>query len=133
MRVDDPFSGSFTRTTETGREVRFVGKSECGMGGPTWGTLEISDLVSLPRALPCFVVDEKFGVAVFQELEMTGTPRVAIHIRRLPNGPSAQHSLEFGAYVFTDVTSRSVGVLDQWTKRKHEFEVPKAHEGQPEH
>jgi len=124
MRTDDPYAGSFTRATTSGMTVRFDAKSECGMGGPTWGALTIGDIISLPRALPCIVVDEQLGVAAFQELEMTGTPRVAIHIRRLPSGPSVQHSLPFGAYVFTDVTSESVGVLDQWTEQRHEFATP---------
>ena len=94
------------------------------MGGPTWGELEIVGVVTLPRALPCIVVDEKLGVAVFQELEMAGTPKVIIHIRRLPIGASVQHSLPFGSYVFTNLIQQSVGVLDQWTKQTHEFEIP---------
>jgi len=124
MRTDDPYSGSFTHTMTSGMTVHFDAKGECGMGGPTRGALTIGDIISLPNALPCIVVDEHLGVAAFQELEMTGTPRVAIHICRLPNGPSVQHSLPFGAYVFTDITSQSIVVLDQWTKQRHEFETP---------
>ena len=68
MTVDDPYIGSFTRISERGREIRFVGKSECGMGGPVWGALEVSDLISLPRALPSFILDEKLGLGAIQEL-----------------------------------------------------------------
>jgi hypothetical protein len=124
MRTDDPYAGSFARATNAGLTVRFDAVSECGMGGPVWGALTIGDSISLPRAFPCVVVDEVLCVAAFQELEMSGLPRVVIHIRQLPNGPSVQHSLPFGAYVFTDVTSQSVGVFDQWTKQRYEFVMP---------
>jgi hypothetical protein len=126
VRIDDPFTGSFTRTTEAGRHVRFVGKSECGMGGPTWGTFEISGLISLPRALPCCVIDEQLSVAAFQELEMAHTPEVVIHIRRLDGTVASRYTLPFGAYVFTSVTAQSVGVRDEWTGKTHELQIPDA-------
>lgn len=121
MRVDDPYSGSFSQSTPSGRHVQFEAHGECGMGGPTRGSLEISGIASLSMALPCLVLDEESGVVVFQELDMTGTPKVIVHVHRLLEHAARQYALPFGAYIFTKVGRECIGVREEVTNAELEL------------
>ncbi len=110
------FGPDYEVAFKSGLRARFVGAGECGMGGPIKGTLTIDGHGTISNALRPFYADprESERFMGYQRLDITGMPRVIVHIVDPIRKDERVIAIPFGAYLFQEITADEFLLLDEF-------------------
>ncbi len=117
--IASTYCSSYSRVTCRGKiEVSFEAKGECGMDGPTQGTLSIVGFCTVNQAFGPVIYNagtNELGFVTWYPVD--GGARNRIHIMNINSQKKDTFDVDFGAYLITFLSEDLIVLTDSYDNK----------------